>query len=774
MPQHLIPDILHEAHGHFLAGHFGISKTKERLLQSYYWPNMESDISEHLRRCNKCQTAKSGKMAPELLSPLPQCTEPNQRVHADLFGPLKTSEGDKKFILCITDTFTKYVELVVLPNKEVLTVATALLNRWICWHGLPLEFVTDQGKEFTNKMAEQLFHLLDVRHSTTASYHPQCNSQAEVCNKTIAKYLAAFVNESTLEWELYVPALAFAYNTSYHCSVKATPFSLTFGMEARLPSFFAPNFQRLHWADGDLLDCLHAARQLAVQHNLEATEVQTNYFDKTATHHEYQVGQFILMEDFNFLNKNRILAPRFSGPFRILRVKGSHNLQLLLTNGHKIVIKVARVKPYFSSQSLDDSNGILHLETNKVTDSTAAPPTFTPPPLSFAHSRRPGRPRKLVVNEVKEEFGEDKVLSPTPTVLFSKRGKDSPPAGEPPATDKTVTVPARMHQMRTRSQMAIAMIMHTALTNRLHNILSRSYQCVLPEPANPRKIMSPRKLSLRRKIRTPISPLSDPYKYSDYSLVKNSEPFQLAQPGPFNHIIGDGIFDDANEDNDGNQYFDFDNLIPILEEDEGDYDLEAAFHRYEADADYRDEGERDPPVPTQPQPAGDQREEDQLPVLRLTPPFDQGRRVSTPHRLLPGEGEEEEGAVGGEIWQTPASVDAQREFYTALLDEIDSYTRAAKVTQRTVRSLGTAQQQEKIRVEIRKRAQELKEQLEWADKTLDPRAISDAKLKRAFHPAPPPPGEQDAHGGSRHPRRPEEPKDPNSSPPRPVTRSRKK
>jgi hypothetical protein len=83
VPQHLIPNILHKAHGHFLAGHFGISKTKERLLQSYYWPNMESDISEHLRRCNKCQTAKLGQTAPELLSPLPQCTEPNQRVHAD-------------------------------------------------------------------------------------------------------------------------------------------------------------------------------------------------------------------------------------------------------------------------------------------------------------------------------------------------------------------------------------------------------------------------------------------------------------------------------------------------------------------------------------------------------------------------------------------------------------------------------------------------------------------------------------------------------------------
>jgi hypothetical protein len=104
-------------------------------------------------------------------------------------------------------------------------------------------------------------------------------------------------------------------------------------MEARLPSFFAPDIQRLHGSEGDLLDRLQAARRLAVQHNMEATDVQKTYFDKSATHHDFQVGQFVLMEDFNFLNKNRKLAPRFSGPFRILRVKGSHNLELLLTNG---------------------------------------------------------------------------------------------------------------------------------------------------------------------------------------------------------------------------------------------------------------------------------------------------------------------------------------------------------------------------------------------------------------------------------------------------------
>jgi Integrase zinc binding domain len=41
MPQHLIKNILAEAHGHLLSGHFGVSKTKHRILQSYYWPNMD-------------------------------------------------------------------------------------------------------------------------------------------------------------------------------------------------------------------------------------------------------------------------------------------------------------------------------------------------------------------------------------------------------------------------------------------------------------------------------------------------------------------------------------------------------------------------------------------------------------------------------------------------------------------------------------------------------------------------------------------------------------
>jgi hypothetical protein len=315
-----------------------------------------------------------------------------------------------------------------------LTVATGILNRWICRFGLPLELITDQGKEFTNKMAEHLFSLLNIRHSTTSSYHPQCNSQAEVCNKTIAKYLAAFVDESTLYWEIYVPALMFAYNTSYHRSIKATPFSLTYGLEARLPSFFAPDLRRLHDPanqEGDLSARLNAARELAIAHNLAATDRQKEYFDKQATHHDFHEGQFVLLDDFNFLNKNRKLAPKFSGPFKILRVKSPHNVELLLANGRKIVVNVARIKPYFSSASnstlsspssngflhsaTDNANGFLTTEAFSDSDKTFSPATLTP-----THTRKPGRPRNLAA--------DSKVFVTYSVRFIFKTGEGFPPS----------------------------------------------------------------------------------------------------------------------------------------------------------------------------------------------------------------------------------------------------------------------------------------------------------------------------------------------------------
>ena len=94
---------------------------------------MDKHINDHLQQCVKCQKTKKEKRATtNFVSPLPQYTMPNQRIHMDLFGPLKTFQSGKQYIMVVTDAFTKYLELIAIPDKQGETVATALFTKWLC------------------------------------------------------------------------------------------------------------------------------------------------------------------------------------------------------------------------------------------------------------------------------------------------------------------------------------------------------------------------------------------------------------------------------------------------------------------------------------------------------------------------------------------------------------------------------------------------------------------------------------------------------------------
>ena len=107
----------------------------------------------------------------------------------DLFGPCKTSDLCNKYVLTIMDALTKYAEIMAIPNKEAEKVADAVFTKWICRYGCPAIIHTDGGKELLSKIAEELYSKLEIKGTHTAPAHPQCNSQAEVSTKTLAKYI---------------------------------------------------------------------------------------------------------------------------------------------------------------------------------------------------------------------------------------------------------------------------------------------------------------------------------------------------------------------------------------------------------------------------------------------------------------------------------------------------------------------------------------------------------------------------------------------------------
>ncbi len=133
----LISDTITKPHGDLLSGHDGIYNTKECLLQMlHYWPSMNADIGAYLKACHCCQVYQQDQcQPPALLSPMLQTTKHNQHIHADLFGPLKTSDNDEKFIF----------------------ITVGLFNCWICHFGVPLNLITDQGTEFCKTNLAKIF-----------------------------------------------------------------------------------------------------------------------------------------------------------------------------------------------------------------------------------------------------------------------------------------------------------------------------------------------------------------------------------------------------------------------------------------------------------------------------------------------------------------------------------------------------------------------------------------------------------------------------------------
>jgi hypothetical protein len=68
----MVKTLLAGIHGDMLNGHEGQTKTKERILQSYWWRGMDQDIIDFVSKCDKFQKTKKNKhLTKNPLIPLP-------------------------------------------------------------------------------------------------------------------------------------------------------------------------------------------------------------------------------------------------------------------------------------------------------------------------------------------------------------------------------------------------------------------------------------------------------------------------------------------------------------------------------------------------------------------------------------------------------------------------------------------------------------------------------------------------------------------------------
>ncbi len=112
-------EIIACSHDHIMAGHPGIKKTKELVLQEYWWPKMKEDIETYLQACETCQWTKSSMQAKAaLLHPNTIPSQPWTHILVDMITSLPDCQGYDAIIM-IVDCFSK--EIIPIPCSTELS-----------------------------------------------------------------------------------------------------------------------------------------------------------------------------------------------------------------------------------------------------------------------------------------------------------------------------------------------------------------------------------------------------------------------------------------------------------------------------------------------------------------------------------------------------------------------------------------------------------------------------------------------------------------------------
>jgi hypothetical protein len=354
IPKSMVRYVLEQAHDTPTAGHFGIKRTLETLRSRFYWKTLDQDVKNYVKTCDKCQKKKSDNRRKEgQMIPMPIPTQPFEIVGIDLLGPLPKSRSKKQHILVITDYLTKFV--IASPMRKTTTEKiTDHLKRLLFFKfGIPKTVITDNGANLTSHEMRQMLELLKVTHKTTCPYRPQTNGQTERYNRVIGSQLAIFASDKPQDWDKYLDALVFAYNTTIHASHLQTPYYLVHGREARkIIDLVAENPRRFNQdANSDLTDLEIISEARAFAKNLiEASQLKAKQrYDSDRVASTYKVGDLVLMrKQMKQMKGPRKFSFPYDGPFKIIRRLNDVNIQIASVEfpGEQHIVHVSQVKPY--------------------------------------------------------------------------------------------------------------------------------------------------------------------------------------------------------------------------------------------------------------------------------------------------------------------------------------------------------------------------------------------------------------------------------------------
>lgn len=366
VPKNMRREIVRSSHDEF--GHFSTEKTLQKLLECYWFPNMQKYVEKYVASCIRCLYYKVPRGKQEgMLHLIDKSSVPFQTVHIDHLGPFNRSSTGKKFVFVVIDAFTKYLQMTATKDTKTVPVIK-FLSQIFNTYGVPANIVSDRGTCFTSKAFRVFCQNIGTKHILNAVATPRANGQVERYNSTILSCLSTTINKEN-EWEKKLPQIQFSINNVMNNTTRKTPSELLMGYKPRgaSDSLLTIEIQKNRPTTSDIRETRQAARlrtQIAQQKSKER-------FDRKRKNPKtYYEGELVLVKKQKIGEGSKKLLDNYRGPFKIIKklpndryvlgeIQGSHRSQRA---PYKNVEAVDKLKKWVPDDGMTSSSSEDELE----------------------------------------------------------------------------------------------------------------------------------------------------------------------------------------------------------------------------------------------------------------------------------------------------------------------------------------------------------------------------------------------------------------------------
>ncbi|GJY88434.1 putative nucleotidyltransferase, ribonuclease H [Tanacetum coccineum] len=302
----------------------GSTKMYHDLKQHFWWSGMKRDVATFVSKCLTCQQVKiEHQRASGLLQPLEIPVWKWDEISMDFVTGLPRTQRKHDAIWVVVDRLTKSAHfLPIRKDYPVSKLAEMFQQEIVRLHGTPSAIVSDRDPRFTSRFWKGLQKAWGTRLKFSTAFHPETDGQSERTIQTLEDMLRSCALEWAGNWDDYICLVEFAYNNSWHASIKCAPFEMLYGRKCRAPICWDQVGERI--LEGpEMIEVTNEKVAVAREKLKEAQTRQKSYADRHRRALEFQPGEHVFLKVSPTRGVRRFgikgkLSPRFIGPFEIL------------------------------------------------------------------------------------------------------------------------------------------------------------------------------------------------------------------------------------------------------------------------------------------------------------------------------------------------------------------------------------------------------------------------------------------------------------------------